>query len=134
MKINEEPPFTWYAEHERDGDLTMLVKPERSYKFGFIYSPKMIIERLKSRGRRLTDYEILELNMGPLGFIDRRLYNEAGFTFLTPFRIRMTIITYVHIPDHTEAQSIEFLEKHDQELTETMLRVWNSPEQHIRCT
>ncbi len=107
--------FVWYATHPKDGELIMAIEPMENYKYGFLYAPRIIFDRLRGKVNALIS---LELNTGPLGFVPRRFYNEAGFTVVIPFRLRMLALF--------DNQSLN--EKHDGEIVQFMLKAWNQKE------
>lgn len=111
MKTKET--FTWYAAHPIDGELILAIWPKENFKYGMIYCPRIIAERLRPRWKCVYG---LELSLGPFGFIPAALYEEAGFNFRVPFKTRMIALTdsYTH----------DFAQKHDQELTEFIIESW----------
>lgn len=114
-----EITFTWYAEHPKDGELILAIPCTTDYKYSYIYCPRMIRERLRGR---INGVMSLELHVGPMGFIPRHLYEEAGIMVLTPFNVRL-LAMFDHrrkdfgIPD-------EHMAKHDDELSAFILEAW----------
>lgn len=100
MKIEQITTFTWYATSPKHGELILAIPSCNSFRNSYIYSPRMIHERLPDKTNPAFT---LELSLGPLGFISRRYYEEAGFMARTPFKIRMIALadSYKTLDDKT---------------------------------
>lgn len=111
--------FTWYANHPHRGELVLAVPAIDNYRNAYIYSPIIIRERLQ---RKMNALMSLELFLGPMGFIPRCYYEEAGIMVRTPLNIRLLAVTDQYrdklgIPD-------DHLGNHDEELSAFILDEW----------
>ena len=111
--MSKKTQFIWYAQHPKAGDLTLVIEPENHFKFGFLYSPAIVADRLRGYVNPMV---AMELGTGPCGIIPRRFYDEAGFMVQVPFRVRM-----IAIMDQTDKGAAE---RHEQELSAYMTRAW----------
>jgi hypothetical protein len=114
-----EVTFTWYADHPKHGELILVIPCTYDYKYSYIYCPRIIRERMRNK---MNGVMSMELHVGPLGFIPRQYYEEAGMMVLTPFNLRLLAMFDHHrqrfgIPDEHVAQ-------HDQEICRFILEGW----------
>lgn len=115
----EKTTFTWYATHPQHGELVLAIPSINSYRNAYIYCPRIIRERLRPKINLLLS---LELSLGPVGFIPRCYYEEAGIMVRTPMSIRLLAVTDEHrdmlgLPD-------EHVGHHDDLLSNFILDEW----------
>jgi len=111
----------WYADDPKFGSIHLYVSPQNNYAWSFIYSPKIVADRL---GKRMNQAYALELSLGPMGLISRRYYLEAGFSLRTPLKIRLIAIMDAYDNTSDEDADNGVAARHDAELTEFILSEW----------
>lgn len=119
MNIFAAMTFVWYADHPRDGELILAIPSDNAFRYSYIYSPRIIRERI---GKRMNPLVSLELSLGPHGFVPRQYYEEAGMTARTPFSIRLLAMKDKHRDLFGLDES--HLGQHDEELSSFMLNEW----------
>lgn len=118
MNPNDQTLFVWYAVHPRDGDLILVIPELEHYRYCYIYSPRIIHERLR---HKMDPVLALELNVGPIGYVPRCLYEEAGFMVETPLEFRL-----LALEDEAKTLTEERMQAHDSALKKFILGAWNS--------
>lgn len=120
MNIEGSMTFIWYARDERDGELVLAIPSMEAYRLAYIYSPRIIFERIKPH---MNPALAFELNLGPCGLIPREYYEEAGITVTTPVSIRLVAMK----DRHRELFGLDenYVGEHDEELSEFILSSWN---------
>ena len=113
MRNTNEKQFVYYADHQKYGELILVINKENNYREAFIYARDMVHERIKPR---MNAALALELMLGPVGMIPLRYYNEAGFDFLTPFQLRMIAL----LCDHDE----NAINRYGEKVTQFILEEW----------
>jgi hypothetical protein len=115
----ESTTFVWYATHEKHGSLILAVPSVNGYQHGYVYSPKMIGERL---GKRKNALVVLELSVGPLGVIPRHLYEEAGAMVTVPGWLR-DLALMDELRQLCEIEGDHF-GAHDERISSFILEAW----------
>jgi hypothetical protein len=114
MKVIQ-PDFIWFVRHRRYGELILIVQPSNNFARGWLYSTQIIAERLRPVWDKVYG---LELCIGPLGFIPRKYYEEAGFAVELPKSLRI-LIAACHSHD-------ELVDKRcDKEIKKWVIDQWN---------
>jgi hypothetical protein len=111
--------FVYYADSPRHGNLTLAIPEDNSYRDGFIYSTRIVADRLRDKNGKISQLFAVELNLGPLGHIPKQFYSEAGISVNIPFTIRL-----IAIRDSEDSEDSDWLEKYDKEISDFIIEEW----------